>query len=115
MAFLLHRAAAGPGATTPEGIRHWATRGGAELLGFDTGRIAEGAAADLVFYDLTAPRFAGLWQPDLAPVLCGEPVHVARAMVAGRWTVRDGSVVGVDAQVIASRAAAARARLTPHL
>ncbi len=102
--WLLHRAADGPQATTLAQVRHWCTAGGADVLGLDTGRIRVGACADLVFYDLSDPRYAGVWMPEYAPVLCGEPVRVARAMVHGRWRVADGELLDIDAHRVSAGA-----------
>jgi len=115
LTFLLHRGTDGPTATTADAVRYWATRGGADVLGLDTGRLAVGAAADLVFYDLSEHRYDGLWMREHAPVICGEPVRVARAMVAGRWTVVDDHVIGVDDDALTERARAARSLLASRL
>ena len=115
LSWLLHRAVSGPAATTLAGVQHWATRGGAEMLGIDTGIIRVGACADLVFYDLSAVRYGGVWQPEFAPVLCGEPVQVAAALIAGEWRVRDGAPVGLDMPSFRQRAKRALERLRNNL
>ena len=104
LAWLLHRAVGGPKATTLAEVREWCTAGGADVLGLDTGRVRVGACADLVLYDVSAPRYAGVWQPQFAPVLCGEPVAVVRTMVDGRWRVIDGEVPGLAQADVATRA-----------
>lgn len=97
LAFLLHRTQDGPTATAATTIMEWATEGGARLLGLpQTGSLLPGKLADLVLYDLSSPRFAGLWQPELAPVLCGEPINACHVMVNGEWRVRDGAILGLD-------------------
>ncbi|MCY4213595.1 MAG: amidohydrolase family protein [Gammaproteobacteria bacterium] len=97
LSWLLHRALAGPEATKAETVAHWATRGGAKMLGFDElGQLEPGMLADLALYDLDQPRFHGLWQPELAPVLCGEPLAATGVMVNGRWRLRDGDILGLN-------------------
>lgn len=99
LAWLLHRAVHGAAATTLDQVMHWATAGGAQLLGLDAGRIEAGACADLVVYDLSNPRYAGVWQPAFAPILCGEPVCVDKAMINGRWVVEDNRVLGLPSNL----------------
>ena len=74
----------------------WATEGGARCLGRDDiGEIAPGKQADLALFALAEPRFSGAGDPLAALVLCG--AHRAdRVMIAGRWTVEDGAIVGLD-------------------
>ncbi|MEM9743840.1 MAG: amidohydrolase family protein [Pseudomonadota bacterium] len=111
LAWLLHRAIGGSAATDAHQIAHWATAGGARVLGLNTGRLAAGCAADLAIYDLEQPRLAGLWAPELAPVLCGEPLSACDVMVHGRWVLRDGALPGTDTNVLHQDAARARKRL----
>lgn len=97
LAWLLHRSLHGPEATRLEQVLHWGSRGGAEMLGVtDTGALADGLCADLVLYDIDQPRFAGVHDPLLAPLMCGEPASVKHSFVAGRHVVSDGWVAGLD-------------------
>jgi 8-oxoguanine deaminase len=105
---MLQRLRYGPRVTPRDALR-WATEGGAKCLGRDDiGRIAVGMAADLALFTLEEPRFSGAQDPLSALVLCG--AHRAdRVMVAGRWRVMDGAVVGLDlAGLLAEHRAAAR-------
>lgn len=112
LAWLLHRTVGGAAATDAGTVLHWATAGGAQLLGFDdAGVLAPGKLADLVLYSLDEPRFLGLWQPELAPVVCGEPIKAQHVMVNGRWRLRDGVVRGVDQAALRLDAASALAHL----
>ena len=74
----------------------WATEGGANVLRRpDLGRIAEGMQADLTLFKLGELRFSGNGEPLAALVICG--AHQAdRVMVAGKWIVEDGQILGLD-------------------
>ena len=74
------------------------------MLGLNTGRISVGACADLVFFDVSAPRYAGVWMLEYAPILCGEPVKVSRSMINGRWRLIDGELIGIDERKISTDA-----------
>lgn len=97
-AWLIHRSQRGASATQARDVLRWATQSAANLLNLTTGKIQPGSAADLVIYDLSEPRYMGLWQREMAPVLCGEPVKLACSMVNGKVVVTDGEVLGIDAQ-----------------
>lgn len=92
LTWLLHRAQQGAEATSLETVLKWGTEDGARLLGLDkVGKLAVGYAADLVIYDLRAPRFSGCHSPLLAPILCGEPVDIRYTFVHGRPVVKNGA------------------------
>lgn len=97
-ALMLNRLTYGAAAVTHNDVLRWATEGSARCLGrSDIGRIAVGRQADLALYRLDELRFSGAGDPIAALVLCG--AHRAdRVMVAGRWTVTDGSPVGMDVE-----------------
>ena len=95
-AFMLHRAAGGVAAITPDTIVHWATAAGARTLGLaGLGELRVGQAADIAIFDLAAPCNFGLHDPALAPVISGS-AKVLHSLVAGRFTVKDGRALGVD-------------------
>ncbi|MGA7801807.1 MAG: amidohydrolase family protein, partial [Gammaproteobacteria bacterium] len=72
LAWLIHRAVGGAGALSAEDVVHWGTEGGAGVLGLPAvGVLAPGMAADLVAYELTDPRYAGLHDPAIGPVGAG--------------------------------------------
>jgi len=86
-----------------------ATTGSARALGLDAdlGRIAKGAAADLVLLDLQRPHYVPL--NDLAAqIVYGEDSSGVRDVcVAGWWVVRDRELTTVDYPALVARAQAA--------
>ncbi len=110
-AFLLQRGISGIDSVSHRDALRWATEGSAACLRRpELGRIAVGAAADLALFTLDEMRFSGAGDPLAALVLCG--AHRAdRVMVAGRWVVEDGHVVGLDEQALMRRHNAAAAAL----
>ncbi len=110
-ALYLQRLRYGAAAVTPERAYGWATRGSARCLGRDDiGAIEVGRQADLALFDLDDIRYAGAHDPLAALVLCGvERAH--HVMVAGRWRVRDGEVIGVDLPALIAHQREAAAQL----
>ncbi|MBL7236105.1 MAG: amidohydrolase family protein [Komagataeibacter hansenii] len=105
VAWMVHRAVHGPAAVTCEDVIHWATAGGAQVLGLDgTGTVREGMAADLVVHGLDRPRHAGLHDPLIAPVASGA-ADVRHVFTAGRHVVVDGHIPGLDMPTLMARAA----------
>ncbi|MFE6254804.1 amidohydrolase family protein [Agromyces sp. NPDC057865] len=105
-AFTIHRAAQGPGATTAEGVLHWATGGGAAALGFDSvGTLAPGKAADLVLFDLEHPRYFGQHDRTIAPVISGGELRVRHSFVGGSPLVVDGRVPWLDLEKLGADSA----------
>ena len=110
-AFAVQRARGGVEAADVGTVMHWATAGGASVLGMPSiGRIAPGMAADIVLFDLAAPRNFGLHDPALAPVVTGA-VQVRHSFVGGRTVVQNGRLNGVDLAELAADAARVTARL----
>ena len=100
-ALLLQRLCYGAAAVTHYDALRWATTGSAACLGReDIGEIAVNKQADLALFRLDEPRFSGAGDPLAALLLCG--AHRADyVMVAGKWKVEQGELVGVDlAQLI---------------
>jgi len=109
-AFLLQRARYGVTKVSHKDALRWATKGSAACVGRpELGEIAVGKAADLALFKLDELRFSGHGDPLAALVLCG--AHRAdRVMVAGKWTVIDGGIPGLDlADLIRRHNVAARA------
>ena len=108
-AFLLQRARYGVTRVSHKDALRWVTRGSAACVGRpELGEIAVGKAADLALFKLDELRFSGHGDPLAALVLCG--AHRAdRVMVAGKWTVIDGAIPGLDvADLIRRHSVAAR-------
>jgi len=94
-AFLLQRLQHGSKVTHLDALR-WATEGGANVLRRpEMGRIAEEMQADLALFKLDDLRFSVNGVFLAALVICG--AHQAdRVMVAGKWIVEDGQILGLD-------------------
>jgi 8-oxoguanine deaminase len=102
----------GADTTTVEQIVHWGTAGGAQVLGFEgVGTLAIGQAADLAVWRLDDPRFMGLHDPALGPVVSGARPFLKWLLVDGRVVVHDDAIVGLDMAQLRSDARAAVARL----
>ncbi|MFC3477982.1 amidohydrolase [Halobacterium litoreum] len=103
-AAMLGKLAADDAAAVPaEAAVEMATAGGADALGFDSGRIEPGANADLAVVDFTAPH--------LTPVH-DHVSHLAYAATGSdvRHTICDGSVLMRDRDVLAFDEARVRER-----
>ncbi|MEM8730040.1 MAG: amidohydrolase family protein [Pseudomonadota bacterium] len=112
--FALHRARSGVGAVDPGLILHWATMGGAKALDLPgLGSLRPGLAADIVLFDLSAPRNFGLKDPADAPIITGA-ARVRHALVNGRFVVRDGQIPGLDLAALSADAAQVTERLNAH-
>lgn len=88
-----------------------ASSGSAKVLGrTDIGQIAVGYQADLALFKLDELRFSGHHEPLAALLLCGAQ-RAHRVMLAGQWTVVDGTPVHIDLQELMQRHQAAARRL----
>lgn len=102
----------GADATTVEQIVHWASGAGATLLGFDgVGTLAVGQAADIAVWNLDDPRFFGLHDMALGPVVSGARPRLQWLLIDGRIVVEDDVVPGVDMAELRADARAAVKRL----
>jgi 5-methylthioadenosine/S-adenosylhomocysteine deaminase len=107
-AAMVGKLATGDASAAPaETVVRMATEGGATALGFDAGRIEEGAAADLAVVDLGAPHLTP--RHDLVSHL----VYAARGSDV-RHTVCDGQVLMRDREVLTLDEASVRARAQEH-
>ena len=125
-AWLMHRAHAGAAAVarphgdgeqgadavTVEQLVHWASAGGAEVLGFDgVGTLEVGQAADLAIYALDDPRHFGLHDPAIAPVASGARPRLKWLLCDGQVRVQDDAIPGLDLDELNTQARAAVKRL----
>ena len=107
-AFSVHRAAKGVTATTAQTVLHWATAGGAKVLGLEAiGTLEPGKAADIVLFDLNAPRYFGQHDRAIAPVISGGDMRVRASFVAGRPLVENGRIPWLDLDALGAEALAA--------
>lgn len=110
-AWLVHRAQAGAAARArPEGrgeegadavtveqIVHWASAGGARVLGFDgVGTLEVGQAADLAVYDLDDPRYFGLHDAAIGPIVGGGRARLRWLLCGGDVVAEDDAIPGLD-------------------
>lgn len=63
---------------------------GHEALGFGSGRLEAGRAADLLFWDLDTPWTAPLYHPLAAILYSADSRNIRHVMVAGAFAKRDG-------------------------
>jgi cytosine/adenosine deaminase-related metal-dependent hydrolase len=107
-----HRAVKGAGAVTAEDVVHWATAGGARVLGMpQVGTLAPGQQADIAIFDLDEPRHFGMHDPMIAPVTCGGSAKVRHLLIGGRIVVENGVIPGLDLQKLKLDAARVVTRL----
>ena len=103
MAFLLQRLQDGAENISHKDALRWATQGSAKCLGrTDIGMIKVGQQADLALFNLDEARFSGYGDPIAALILCG--AHKAEhVMVAGKWRVTKGVIVGLDLEELLAK------------
>ncbi|MCG9660063.1 8-oxoguanine deaminase [Vibrio mediterranei] len=111
MAMYLQRLRYGSNNVTHFDALRWATSGSARAMGrTDIGELAVGKQADIAMFKLDDIRFSGSHDPLAALLLCGAQ-QADRVMVAGKWRVHDGAVMGVDMPQLIERHKAAALRL----
>jgi len=107
-----HRAVKGPTSVSVEDVVHWATAGGARVLGMPhVGTLAQGQQADIAIFDLDAPRHFGMHDPLIAPVTCAGSAKLRYLLIRGRIVVEDGAIPGLDLEKLKSDAARVVMRL----
>ncbi|MEO1323035.1 MAG: 8-oxoguanine deaminase [Pseudomonadota bacterium] len=103
-AMLLQRAVNGADAMKAREALWLATRGGADILGWQScGQITPGMRADLVLWDMTGFETLGAWDAVAALVLC-DGVRPRDVFVEGRRLVEQGRLTVVDPDDIRLRA-----------
>ena len=107
-----HRAIKGAAAVTIEDVVRWASINGARVLGFeDAGVIAPGKLADLAVFEFSHPRYFGLHDPLLGPVVAAGERHLRHLLVGGRVVVDNGAIPGLDLELLRHDAARVVAQL----
>src|SRR6266487_6145677 len=87
------------------------TRGGAAVLGRqDIGSLERGKCADFCAINLQRLGFTGMHDP-VATIVFGQPVNVDYTVVAGKFIVKEGHLVTVDARQVAEKHNKAAKRL----
>ena len=82
-----------------------ATLGGARALGRDDlGRLAAGAQADIVVFDLQAPHLGPFFDPFKNLLLSGRGTDCRASYIAGRCVMEDFAVQGVDMRSLQDQA-----------
>ncbi|KKB10076.1 amidohydrolase family protein [Devosia chinhatensis] len=111
-AWHLHRTGGRPDAVRVEDVVSWSSVNGARMLGFeDTGSLEPSMAADIAVFDLSQPRYAGLHDPLIGPVVSAGSAQMRRLVIAGADIVVDGIIPGLDLGNLARDARRGIARL----
>ena len=110
-AMYLQRLRYGASKITHQKAYDWATKGSAALLGRnDIGEISIGKQADLALFKLDELRFSGSHDSLAALLLCGAQ-KADRVMIAGRWKVANGKIIGKDESELINRHSSAAKKL----
>jgi 5-methylthioadenosine/S-adenosylhomocysteine deaminase len=112
-AALLAALRSGPGVLSAGDVLAMATMDGARLLGLErhVGSVELGKQADLVVVKLDGPHVAPALDPVSAIVYAAQARDVEHVLVAGRFVVRGGRLLTLDAERVAARARQELARL----
>ncbi len=95
----------GADAVTVEEIIRWGSAGGAGVLGFEgVGTLEPGMAADLAVYRLDEPRYLGLHDRAIAPVVSGARPYLKYLLANGRVVVEDDAIPGLDMDALRAQA-----------
>ncbi len=96
---------AGAAQTSMADLFNAATLGGAKALRRDDlGRLAPGAQADIVVFDLTAPHLGPVFDPLKNLFLAGRGTDCRASYIAGRCVMEDFAVVSVDMLALQAQA-----------
>jgi len=104
-AAMVGKLATGDASAVPaERVVEMATAGGADLLGFDAGRIEPGANADLAVVDLDAAHLTPRHDLVSHLVYAARGSDVRHTVCDGDVLMRDGEVLSLDADAVRARA-----------
>jgi cytosine/adenosine deaminase-related metal-dependent hydrolase len=82
-----------------------ATLGGAKALGRDDlGRLATGAQADIVVFDLKAPHLGPFFDPLKNLLVAGRGTDCRASYIGGRCVMEDFEVCGIDMHALQDQA-----------
>jgi 8-oxoguanine deaminase len=97
-AWMVHRAAKQDASVIDaETVINIGTQGGARVMGWNgIGTLEIGKAADIAIYSLDHPRYFGLHDIAVGPVVSGGSVHCKAVICNGRVVVEDGAIPGFD-------------------
>jgi cytosine/adenosine deaminase-related metal-dependent hydrolase len=87
----------GADAASVEDVVRWGTTGGARILGLPgVNGLSVGASADIAIYGLDDPRYFGLHDPAIGPVVSGGRPRLHRLFVAGHTVIENDGLPGFD-------------------
>lgn len=102
----------GADAATVEDVVRWGSSGGARVLGLGgIGTLQIGQQADIALYRLDDPRYFGLHDPALGPVVSAGRPFLKALYVAGQSVVADDTIPGLDLGELGAQARAATRQL----
>jgi cytosine/adenosine deaminase-related metal-dependent hydrolase len=103
----------GADAASVEDVVRWGSSGGARVLGLErlTG-LTPGNAADLALWSLDDPRYFGLHDLAIGPVVSGGRPRLKALFVAGKPVVEEDAIPGIDLRELGAQAREATRRLT---
>ncbi|WP_288392210.1 amidohydrolase family protein [uncultured Herbaspirillum sp.] len=95
----------GADAASVEDVVRWGSTGGAGVLGLGAlDGLQVGQQADIALYRLDDPRYFGLHDPAIGPVVSGGRPFLKAMWVAGRAVVQDDVIPGVDLAELGAQA-----------
>lgn len=103
------------GALTAESVFRMATAGSASAAGFESGRIAEGANADIVVLDLESPRLTPDHDTISNMVYSATGSDVRHTICDGRILMRERNVLTLDESAVRARARESAERLRERI
>jgi 8-oxoguanine deaminase len=112
-ALFLQRVTKGADALTLKDVFKMGTENGARLLNFnECGKIKEGMAADIAVFRLDKLEYTGSMSDPLAAlVFSGYNHEAAYTIVNGKIVVRDGTLIGLDEDLIREKGNSAAMRM----